>query len=100
MRAQAKRSIIEGMARTKTDHILNETPEEKQRLLDTFAAAGLIGYLASCSAPGVRTPPEEEAAQAAYNFAAAMIDERASRDEIGEYMRGCAPKDEAAGNEG
>jgi hypothetical protein len=51
-------------------------------LRDYFAAAALTGYLASTAVDGLPLPESHVAATTAYNFAAAMMDERRRRGDF------------------
>ncbi len=53
--------------------------QEGMFLIDYFAGQALTGYLAIFADPGEIVPPSDVAAKAAYDFAQAMIAERAKR---------------------
>jgi hypothetical protein len=71
--------------------------EAEQASHDRFAAAALTGYLASATQ---RTPSGAAAAREAFDFAEAMMSERARRNSDGSYKPRAIASEEAAADEG
>jgi hypothetical protein len=61
-----------------------QMPHELQAAADRFAAAALAGTIASYPD---ELPTQEDAARQAWDYAAAMMRERAIRGESGAYMQ-------------